>query len=243
MYEVKLFEEDRLGIKINSLVDEEGNIWFIGKEVAEIFGYKNSRKALGDHVDEEEKVILKSDILNNLFASNKTLRTNFTNYKKIRELILITEDGFYCLAIKSKMPNAIKFRKWVTKEVLPSLRKNNYYIDKENINQKQLDSLQKELEEVKDKYLMYRNEDYYNIFEMREMLNYTSNEFPCHTDKLRSKSIEMGFPIKQEEIYCYGSYNYYNRYHFMVWEEVYKNIRFTNEDKERVRETYEKLIS
>ena len=103
MYQVKLFEEDRLGIKINSLVDEEGNIWFVGKEVAEIFGYKNSRKALGDHVDEEEKVILKSDVLNNLFASNKTLRTNFTNYKKIRELILITEDGFYCLAIKSKI--------------------------------------------------------------------------------------------------------------------------------------------
>lgn len=234
MYEVKLFEEDRLGIKINSLVDEEGNIWFVGKEVASILGYKEPRYTLRDKVPSKHKVIVTSKN----FYVGKTPTLKIPN----RGLTIINECGFYRLVMGSKMPKAEEFQDWVCGEVLPSLRKNNYYIDKENIDKEQLDILQKELQEVKDKYLMYRNEDYYNIFEMRELLNYTSNEFPCYTDKLRSKSIEMGFPIKQEEIYCYGSYNYYNRYHFMVWEEVYKNIRFINEDKERVRKTYEKLI-
>lgn len=142
---------EKLNINIKCLIDNRGGVWFIGNEVTRLFGYKNNSKALKDHVDKEEKGITK--------------RYTLGGEQKVT---LITEDGFYCLAIKSKMPNAIKFRKWVTKEVLPSLRKNNYYIDKENINQEQVENLQKELEETKNKlkdlrkdldslYLPFRN--------------------------------------------------------------------------------------
>lgn len=61
MYEGFIFTDDRLGIKLNALKDEESKIWFIGKEVAELFGYKNTKKAIIDHVDEEEKVKLKNE--------------------------------------------------------------------------------------------------------------------------------------------------------------------------------------
>lgn len=107
MQELKIFENVQFG-KVR-ILEIENEPYFVGKDVAEILGYTNTRKALIDHVDEEDK------------TSNETLRVNGTN------LTLINESGLYSLILKSKLPQARQFKRWVTNEVLPSIRKHGLY--------------------------------------------------------------------------------------------------------------------
>ena len=88
-----------------------GQPYFVGKDVASILGYSNSRKALIDHVDEEDKGVTKCDTLGGK-----------------QDLIIINESGLYSLILSSKMPNAKKFKRWVTSEVLPAIRKHGLYV-------------------------------------------------------------------------------------------------------------------
>ena len=87
-----------------------GQPYFVGKDVAGILGYSNSRKALIDHVDEEDKGVTKCDTLGGK-----------------QDLVIINESGLYSLILSSKMPNAKKFKRWVTSEVLPAIRKHGLY--------------------------------------------------------------------------------------------------------------------
>lgn len=107
MQELKIFQNEQFG-RVRTL-EIENEPYFVGKDVAEILGYTNTRKALIDHVDEEDK------------TSNETLRVNGTN------LTLINESGLYSLILKSKLPQAKQFKRWVTNEVLPSIRKHGLY--------------------------------------------------------------------------------------------------------------------
>lgn len=84
--------------------------FFVGKDVAEILGYSNPQKAIRDHVDEEDKT------LNESFTVNGTMA------------VLINESGLYSLVLSSKLPNAKRFKRWVTSEVLPAIRKTGGYI-------------------------------------------------------------------------------------------------------------------
>lgn len=93
-----------------------GQPYFVGKDVAGILGYSNSRKALIDHVDEEDKGVTKCDTLGGK-----------------QDLIIINESGLYSLILSSKMPNAKKFKRWVTSEVLPAIRKHGLYATDELI--------------------------------------------------------------------------------------------------------------
>lgn len=88
--------------------------WFVGKDVAEVLGYKNTKDALIKHVDEEDKEVLKSQ--------NATFE-NIPN----RGLTVVNESGLYSLIIGSKLQSAKKFKHWVTSEVLPTLRKTGQY--------------------------------------------------------------------------------------------------------------------
>ena len=88
--------------------------WFVGKDITSILGYSNSSKALKDHVDEEDK-------LNNESLSSLGQRGGW----------LVNESGLYSLILSSKMPNAKKFKHWVTSEVLPTIRKNGAYMTDE----------------------------------------------------------------------------------------------------------------
>lgn len=90
------------------LIDEEP--YFVGKDVTEILGYQNASKALADHVDDDDK-------LNNESLSSLGQRGGW----------LINESGLYSLILSSKLPSAKKFKRWVTKEVLPSIRKTGVY--------------------------------------------------------------------------------------------------------------------
>ena len=83
--------------------------WFVGKDVADVLGYSNPQKALRDHIDDEDKTV------NESFSVNGT------------KAILINESGLYSLIISSKMPNAKKFKRWVTNDVLPSIRQHDVY--------------------------------------------------------------------------------------------------------------------
>ena len=87
-----------------------GQPYFVGKDVADILGYANTRKALIDHVDEEDKGVTKCDTLGGK-----------------QDLTIINESGLYSLILSNKMPNAKKFKRWVTSEVLPAIRKHGLY--------------------------------------------------------------------------------------------------------------------
>ena len=92
-------------------VDQNGEPWFVGKDVAAALGYSNHRKALIDHVDEQDKGVTKCDTLGGS-----------------QEVTVINESGLYSLIFGSKLEGAVRFKRWVTSEVLPALRKTGSYM-------------------------------------------------------------------------------------------------------------------
>lgn len=115
MNELQLFNFENHEVRSLLLNNEP---WFVGKDVADVLGYSNSRKALNDHVDAEDKEVLTS--------RNVTLE-NIPN----RGITVVNESGLYSLILSSKLPSAKKFKRWVTSEVLPALRKTGQYQVKE----------------------------------------------------------------------------------------------------------------
>ena len=107
MNELTIFESPEFG-SIRT-VELDGEPWLVGKDVAEALGYTNPQKAVRDHVDEEDRTV------NDSFTVNGT------------PITLINESGLYSLVLSSKLPTARKFKRWVTSEVLPSIRKTGSY--------------------------------------------------------------------------------------------------------------------
>lgn len=105
--QLQIYKNAELGSVRTTIID--GEPFFVGKDVAVILGYSNPQKALRDHVDEEDKT------LNDSFTVNGT------------KGILINESGLYSLILSSKLPNAKKFKRWITSEVLPSIRRYGMY--------------------------------------------------------------------------------------------------------------------
>ena len=97
------------------LVNDEP--YFIGKDIADVLGYSNPQKAIRDHVDLEDKT------QNDSFTVNGTA------------VVLINESGLYSLILKSKLPSAKKFKRWVTSEVLPVIRKHGGYLTPEKVEE------------------------------------------------------------------------------------------------------------
>ena len=105
---IQIFENNEFGKVRTVVINDEP--WFVGKDVTSILGYTNASKALTDHVDSEDK-------LNNESLSSLGQRGGW----------LINESGLYGLIISSKLPSAKKFKRWVTSEVLPAIRKTGSY--------------------------------------------------------------------------------------------------------------------
>lgn len=105
--EIVKFDFRKNNIEVIMIDDEP---WFMGKGVADALGYANSRKAIADHVEEEDKQIL--------------MLQGQVGYPA---RIIINEPGLYSLIFSSKLPEAKTFKRWVTHEVLPSLRKTGSY--------------------------------------------------------------------------------------------------------------------
>ena len=108
MNEITVFNNDEFGSIRTVTIENEP--WLVGKDVAEVLGYTNPSKALADHVDTEDK-------LNNETLLSLGQRGGW----------LINESGLYSLIMSSKLPTAKKFKRWVTSEVLPSIRKTGSY--------------------------------------------------------------------------------------------------------------------
>lgn len=107
MNELKQFNFENNQVRTLLINDEP---WFVGKDVAEILEYTNTAKAIRDHVDEEDK------LTERIVLSGQN-----------REVIFINESGLYSLVLSSKLPSAKKFKRWVTSEVLPQIRKTGSY--------------------------------------------------------------------------------------------------------------------
>lgn len=110
--EIQIFKNDEFGQVRGILINDEP--YFIGKEVAEVLGYANSKDAIQKHVDKEDKQIIQRSQFATLEIPN-------------RGLTIINESGLYSLILSSKLPNAKKFKRWVTSEVLPQIRKTGSY--------------------------------------------------------------------------------------------------------------------
>lgn len=106
--ELQVFNNAEFGSVRTTTVN--GGVMFVAKDVATILGYKNTPKAIRDHIDDEDK------LTERIVLSGQN-----------REVIFINESGLYSLILSSKMPNARKFKRWVTAEVLPAIRKHGMY--------------------------------------------------------------------------------------------------------------------
>ncbi len=91
-------------------IQQNGEPWFVGKDVADILGYQNGSRDVNRHVDEDDR----QNYQNGTFESN-------------RGLTIINESGLYSLILSSKMPKAKEFKRWVTSEVIPAIRKTGKY--------------------------------------------------------------------------------------------------------------------
>lgn len=111
MNNLQLFENADFGtIRV---MERDGKPWFVGKDVAEILGYNEPHKAIQRHVDDDDGM--------------KYPITDTTG--RMQNTIIINESGLYSLILSSKLPTAKQFKRWVTSEVLPSIRKHGGYIN------------------------------------------------------------------------------------------------------------------
>lgn len=110
---IQIFENSEFG-QVRTILEDK-KPWFIGREIAELLGYADTKSAISDHVDLEDRTILQKGQIATLEIPN-------------RGLTIINESGLYSLILSSKLPTAKKFKRWVTSEVLPQIRKTGGYI-------------------------------------------------------------------------------------------------------------------
>lgn len=118
---LRIFENAEFG-KVRTLTID-GEPWFVGKDVAIILGYAKPENAVANHVDGEDK-------------TSTLIQGGGSNYKS--KAIIINESGLYSLILSSKLPTAKKFKRWVTSEVLPAIRKHGVYALEELLNNPEL---------------------------------------------------------------------------------------------------------
>lgn len=115
MNNLQFFNFEDQSVRVVKINEEP---WFVGKDLTNILGYTNGPKAIKDHVDEEDKL------------SERIVMSG-----QHRQVFLVNESGLYSLILSSKMPNAKKFKRWVTREVLPAIRKHGAYMTDEKIEE------------------------------------------------------------------------------------------------------------
>lgn len=174
--QVQIFENGKFG-KIRTLVIDN-QPWFVGKDVAEILGYSNTRDAIRKHVDSIDK----ADVA-------------ICDGRQNRNMTIINESGLYKLIFSSKLPNAREFTHWVTSEVLPQIRLYGGYIPgntPEEVNQNALDianrkiaDLNKQFSELNYQYQLMRNDN--NQLNNRLNQLYDEIEAKCNAEVERNK--------------------------------------------------------
>ena len=142
--EIKIFENEEFG-KVRTVI-KDGEPWLVGKDVSKILGYSDVNKAIAMHVDNEDKKL------------NDKTSSSFGQ----RGATLINESGFYSLVLSSKMPRAKEFRRWVTAEILPAIRRTGGYVANEDM--------------FIENYLPFLEEPYQGLFRLQMMAINQLNE-------------------------------------------------------------------
>ena len=150
---IKIFENEEFG-KVRTVV-KDGEPWLVGKDVAEILGYSNTRDALSRHVDTEDKTTI-------------VISDSGSNYKS--KTTIINESGFYSLVLSSKMPRAKEFKRWVTATILPTLRRTGGYVGNEEM--------------FIENYLPFLDEPYRDLFRLQMTAIEKLNERIRHNQPL-----------------------------------------------------------
>lgn len=119
-----VFQNQEFGEVRSVMIDSD--VWFLGKDVASVLGYSNASKAVINHVDDEDKQFLMLDLADSQNGNVPKGRT---------KTAIINESGLYSLILSSKLPQAKKFKRWVTDEVLPSIRKHGAYLTPEKVEE------------------------------------------------------------------------------------------------------------
>lgn len=134
MQELQIFNSPEFG-QIRT-IERDGEPWFVGKDVAGALGYSKERNAIATHVDEEDKK--DAPIQGDLGGT--------------QSMTIINESGLYSLVLSSKLPNAKKFKRWITSEVIPSIRKHGAYMTPDKLEQVLLnpDTLMQLAQNLKD---------------------------------------------------------------------------------------------
>lgn len=115
MKELKIFENNQFG-KIRTIIDNDKQPWFVGKDITDVLEYRNGSRDINRHVDELDR---RKEMVN--------------DGNQLKETILVNESGLYSLIFSSKMGKAKEFKRWVTSEVLPTIRKHGAYMSEEVI--------------------------------------------------------------------------------------------------------------
>lgn len=129
MNDIQIFNNEQFGqVRV---ITKDGEPWFVAKDVATILGYTTLQR-MYDHVDQEDKTNIdpQSELYQGLCVNGTTLEPN----PNVRILTIVNESGLYDSIFGSKLPTAKKFKKWVTSDVLPSIRKHGMYATDELIN-------------------------------------------------------------------------------------------------------------
>ncbi len=153
--EIKIFENEEFG-KVRTVI-KDGEPWLVGKDIAEILEYRNTKKALSDHVDDEDKYQ----------GDGVTIRDPMG---RMQHPTIINESGFYSLVLSSKMPKAKEFRRWVTSHVLPTIRRTGGYVANEDM--------------FIENYLPFLEEPYQGLFRLQMMAINKLNERIRHDQPL-----------------------------------------------------------
>ena len=149
---IKIFENEEFG-KIRTVIIN-GEPWFVGKDVAVILGYSKPRNAIATHVDCEDKKV--APIQGDLGGT--------------QQMIIINESGLYSLILSSKMPKARDFKRWVTSEILPTIRHTGGYVADEDM--------------FIENYLPFLGEPYKGLFRLQMMAINQLNERIRHNQPL-----------------------------------------------------------
>ena len=179
--EVQIFENAEFG-KVRTIV-KDGEPYFVGKDVADILGYADTDQAIRKHVDEEDK-----------------LTRRFNGSGQNREMTIINESGLYSLILSSKLPAAKKFKRWVTSEVLPAIRKTGSYTAK---HAKPDDAIQSKRLEVMERNARTRAANL--LFKIAERTNIPEYKAVCNAKAAEMVAGEMILPLPVAERKTYSA--------------------------------------
>ena len=207
MNDIMIFNNPEFG-EIRT-VEVGGEPWLVGLDAAQALGYQNGSRDINRHVDEEDR-------------KNISIYDGTQN----RTMTIINESGLYSLVLSSKLPGAKKFRRRVTSEVLPSIRKHGTYMTSDTIDKminspefgiKLLTALKDEQDKRKSlEAELDRSKEWYSIKRVAHMNGVSHKAFDWR--KLKIESQRQGYGVKKIFDANYGTINVY---HMNVWEKVY----------------------